>query len=375
MYKRIFEKAFDKWINTREILIIYGARQVGKTTFLHQFLDERKDSIILNCELPDVFDTLQNRDLERIKFLFGQNKIVALDEAQNIPFIGKTLKLIYDELPEYKLIVTGSSSFELSSHITEALTGRNIKFSVFPLTLREISQKIDGLQLTQKLNEILIYGSYPGLVDLSVELKIRKLNELTSDYLFKDVLIHESIKNPAVLRKLLKALAFQVGSQVSINELSGLLGVSRQTVEKYIELLEKSFIIFRLGSFSSNLRNEIKKSMKIFFYDNGIRNAILNNLNPVQNRTDMGFLWENFCVSERVKQSLSLDLSNEFYFWRTYDGAEIDLLEIKDGKIDTYEFKWKSKRKPKLPESFNKKYKTESYNVISSGNFYELMKL
>ena len=150
MYKRIFEKAFDKWMNTREILIIYGARQVGKTTFLHQFLDERNDSIILNCELPDVFDTLQNRDLERIKFLFGQNKIVALDEAQNIPFIGKTLKRIYDELPEYKLIVTGSSSFELSSHITEALTGRNIKFRVFPLTLQEISQKTNGLQLIQK---------------------------------------------------------------------------------------------------------------------------------------------------------------------------------------------------------------------------------
>ncbi|RLD43710.1 MAG: hypothetical protein DRI89_04210 [Bacteroidetes bacterium] len=373
MYRRIFEKVIDKWINTREILIIYGARQVGKTTFLHQFLDKRKGSIILNCELPNVFDTLQNQNLEGIKFLFGQNKIIALDEAQNIPLIGKTLKLIYDELPEYKLIVTGSSSFELSSHITEALTGRNIKFRVFPLTLREINEKTEGLQLAQKLNDILIFGSYPGLIDLAVDLKSRKLNELTSDYLFKDVLIHERIKNPAVLRKLLKALAFQIGSQVSINELSNLLGVSRQSVEKYIELLEKSFIVFRLASFSSNLRNEIKKSTKIYFYDNGIRNAILNNLNPVQNRTDIGFLWENFCVSERVKQSISLGFNNEFYFWRTYDGAEIDLLEIKNDKIETYKFKWKSKKKVKLPESFAKKYKPNSFKVISSGNFYELM--
>ncbi|MCF6171354.1 MAG: ATP-binding protein [Bacteroidales bacterium] len=375
MYKRIFKKTIDKWIDSREILIIYGARQVGKTTFLHQFLDGFENTVIFNCELPDIFDILQNQDLGRIKFLFGQNKIIALDEAQNIPLIGKTLKLIYDELPEYKMIVTGSSSFELSSHVAEALTGRNIKFMVFSLVLSEISQKRSSLQMTQILNELLIFGTYPGLIDLPVDLKIRKLYELTSDYLFKDVLIHERIKNPAVLRRLLKALAFQTGSQVSIHELSNLLGVSRQTVANYIELLEKSFIIFRLGSFSSNLRNEIKKSIKIYFYDNGIRNAILNNLNPVQNRTDIGILWENFCISERVKQSLSLHLNQEFYFWRTYDGAEIDLLELKDAKITAFEFKWKSKRKLKIPESFAKKYQPKGFKIISSENFYELMNL
>jgi hypothetical protein len=375
MYKRLIEKSIRNWISSREILIIYGARQVGKTTFIHQFLDGTDDSLILNCELPDVFDVLQNRDLQAIKFLFGQNKIIALDEAQSIPQIGKTLKLIYDELPEYKLIVTGSSSFELSSHITEALTGRNIKFKVFPLSLNELSQKYDGLQLTQKLNELLVFGTYPGIVDLLVDLKNRKLNELASDYLFKDILIHESIKNPAVLRKLLKALAFQVGSQVSINELSGLLGISRQTVEKYIELLEKSFIIFKLGSFSSNLRNEIKKSFKIYFYDNGIRNAIIANLNIVSNRNDMGILWENFCVSEIIKQSLTLGLNKEFFFWRTYDGAEIDLLEVKNNKINTYEFKWINKRKQNLPISFKEKYSPVNYNVISSNNFYELMNI
>ncbi len=373
MYKRIFEKEISNWIGSREILIIYGARQVGKTTFIHHLLDDRDDSIIFNCELPDVFEILQSMNLESIKFLFGQSRIIALDEAQNIPLIGKALKLIYDELPEYKLIVTGSSSFELSSHITEALTGRNIKFRIFPLLLNELSQKLNSIQLTQKLNELLIFGSYPALVDLSPELKGRKLIELSSDYLFKDVLIHESIKNPAVLRKLLKALALQLGSQVSLNELSSLLGISRQTVEKYIDLLEKSFIIFRLGSFSSNLRNEIKKSSKFFFYDNGIRNAIINNLNLIPNRTDMGALWENYCVGEIVKQNLSLNLNSEFYFWRTYDGAEIDLIETHNAKITAYEFKWSTKRKQKIPKSFDEKYKPSEFKTISPKNFYELM--
>ena len=373
MYKRIFEKEIEKWLKSKEVLIIYGARQVGKTTFIHELLDKRNDSIILNCELPDIFETLNSMNIESIRFLFGNNKTIALDEAQSIPLIGKVLKLIYDELPEYKLIVTGSSSFELSSHITEALTGRNIKFRMFPLVLKELSQTRNNIQLTQKLNELLVFGSYPALVDLALEAKTRKLIELTSDYLFKDVLIHESIKNPAILRKLLKALAHQVGDQVSINELSVLLGISRQTVEKYIDLLEKSFIIFRLGSFSSNLRNEIKKSSKFFFYDNGIRNAILNNLNLVPDRTDLGALWENFCVSEIIKHKLSLNKSSEFYFWRTYDGAEIDLVETFNDKIIAYEFKWSQRRKPKLPASFNQKYQPTEYKVISPKNFYQLM--
>jgi len=373
MYKRIFEKEIEKWLKTKEILIIYGARQVGKTTFIHELLDKRKGSTILNCELPDIFETLNSMNIESIRFLFGNNKIIALDEAQSIPLIGKVLKLIYDELPEYKLIVTGSSSFELSSHITEALTGRNIKFRIFPLVLKELSQTRNSIQLTQKLNELLVFGSYPALVDLALEAKTRKLIELTSDYLFKDVLIHESIKNPAILRKLLKAIAHQVGAQISINELSALLGISRQTVEKYIDMLEKSFIIFRLGSFSSNLRNEIKKSSKFFFYDNGIRNAILNNLNPVANRTDLGALWENFCVSEIIKHKLSLNKSSEFYFWRTYDGAEIDLVETFNDKVFAYEFKWGQRRKAKLPSSFEQKYQPIDYKVISPKNFYQLM--
>ena len=375
MYKRLLEKTISNWLDSKEILIIYGARQVGKTTLLKKMFSRRNSTVVLNCELPDIFDVLQSSDIARLKYLFGNNKIVALDEAQAVPNIGKTLKIIYDELPQYKVVVTGSSSFELSAFVTEALTGRNIKFRMFPLSLPEISQKYPGIQLSQKLSDLLIYGSYPGLIDFNYDLKMTKLNELTSDYLYKDVLIHESIKNPLVLRKLLKALAFQVGSQVSTNELSGMLGIARQTVEKYIDMLEKSFIIFRLGAYSGNLRNEIKKSSKIYFYDNGIRNGVINNLSPLENRTDTGALWENFCVSEIIKQKLTLGSNSEFYFWRTYDGAEIDLLEIKDGIIDTYEFKWKQKRRPKMPTSFNEKYKPASYRVINRENFYELLNL
>ena len=270
MYTRIIEKSIETWMDSREVLLLYGARQVGKTTFLHQILNQRDDAVILNCEQNDVFSTLQSKNLESIKFFFGNKKIVALDEAQSIPEIGKIVKLIYDQLPEYKLIVTGSSSFELSSHVTEALTGRNIKFRMLPLSLEELGQKYSGQKLKQKLNDFLVFGSYPGVSDLAQDLKSRKLMELSSDYLFKDVLIHESIKNPTLLRKLIRMLAFQVGSQVSSNELSNTLGVARQTVDKYIDMLEKSFIIFRLNSFSSNLRNEIKKSPKYYFYDNGI---------------------------------------------------------------------------------------------------------
>ena len=373
MYIRSIEKEVDKWLSGREILIIYGARQVGKTTFLSQLLKNKSNTLILNCEINEVYEVLQEKNLNRIRFLFGSNKIIALDEAQNIPEIGKVLKIIYDELPEYKLIVTGSSSFELSSHITEALTGRNIKFTMFPLTLHELNLMHGGLALQQKLDELLVYGSYPGLVDLESEKKQKKLTELSSDYLFKDILSLGNIRNPDVLRKLIRSLSYQIGSQVSINELSNNLGISRSVVENYIDVLKKSFVLFELKSFSSNLRNEIKKSSKYYFYDNGIRNAIINDLRYVSNRQDIGQLWENFCVAERVKHLLSNSFTGDFYFWRTYDGAEIDLLEVNNNIINCFEFKWNIKRKTSIPKSFNQKHHPNSFKIISKENFFELM--
>lgn len=371
-YKRDIESQINKWLKKREVLIIYGARQVGKSTLLQQIFSNRNDAMILNCELPVVSDILSGKDLSQIETLFENHKIIALDEAQVIPDIGSVLKLIYDELPRYKIIATGSSSFELSRKITEPLTGRNIKFRLYPLSLTELKDTDGWLSVLNNLKQLLVYGSYPGIIRLDTHSKQIKLAEITSDYLFRDVLAFENIKNSGVLRKLLKALALQTGQLVSTNELSNLLGIARQTIEKYIDLLEKSFVIFHLSPFSSNLRNEIRKSNKYYFYDLGIRNALIGNIIPIDRRNDAGSLWENFCVTERMKWlNIHQPLTN-IYFWRTYDGAEIDLLEEYNGQIDTFEFKWKKKR-AKLPESFRHSYPVRSYRVITPSDLHLLI--
>ncbi|MCD4747139.1 MAG: ATP-binding protein [Bacteroidales bacterium] len=373
MYPRSLTKNIQSWLEKREILILYGARQVGKTTLLKMLFKYVENSQILNCEIPAVSDTLESKNLYAIKTLFGNKRIIGLDEAQKITNIGSILKLIYDEMPEYKIIATGSSSFDLANRIIEPLTGRNIKFRLYPLSLKEIEEKNNWLWILNNLNNLLVYGTYPGIIDLDVQDKQVKLSELSGDYLYKDILVYEQVKNPTIIRKLLKALALQVGSQVSVNELSNLLGITRQTVKKYLDLLEKSFVIFPLESFSSNLRNEIKKSWKYYFYDNGIMNALSGNFTPVENRLDTGTLWENFCISERIKiNSYSKRLINT-YFWRTYDGAEIDLVEEKDGKLNALEFKWKQKRKITIPSSFSEKYGVKEMKVITPETLYELI--
>lgn len=276
--------------------------------------------------------------------MFQDKIIVALDEAQKVNDIGSVLKLIYDEMPEYKIIASGSSSFDLANQIGEPLTGRNIKFRLYPLSIQEISMTHRWPWLIRNLNEILVFGTYPELVDLSVADKTTKLFELSGDYLYKDILIYNGIKNPSILRKLLKSLALQVGSQVSLNELSKMLQISRPVVERYLDLLEKSFVIFSLNSLSANLRNEIKKSRKYYFYDNGILNALTGNFAVLTNRSDVDALWENFCISERIKYNHYNSRFVNLYFWRTYDGAEIDLVEERNGNYAAFEFKWKLKR-------------------------------
>jgi hypothetical protein len=301
-----------------------------------------------------------------VSTLFGSSKIICLDEAQKVMNIGSILKLIHDELPVYKIIATGSSSFELANKIVEPLTGRNIKFRIYPLSISELEMKNGWLWVLNSLNQLLVYGNYPGLIELDSRDKELKLSELTADYLYQDILVYESIRHPAVIRNLLKALALQVGSQVSVNELSGLLGLSRPTVEKYLDLLEKSFVVFRLPSFSRNLRNEIRKNQKFYFYDNGILNALTGNFSSVQNRSDIGALWENFCVSERMKQrNTGVQGIVNMYFWRTYDGAEIDLVEESGGTLKAFEFKWNIKKKPSMPDSFSQSYNVDSYQVIN----------
>jgi predicted AAA+ superfamily ATPase len=372
IFTRNIEQQLNKWIKSKEVIMIYGARQVGKTTFIKNYLKSKSHSILLNCELPEVSEILSSLNVVRIKQLFGNNKIIALDEAQSISNIGLILKLIYDEMGEYKIIATGSSSFDLSSHVAEALTGRNIKFEMFPLSMDEIEKSKGNIQLVELENETLIYGSYPEIVDIAFDRKQIKIRNLSSDYLFRDVLIHERIKSPDLVRTLLRALALQIGSQVSHSELANILKVSRQTVVKYIELLEKSFIIFRLKSYSSNLRSEIKRSSKYYFYDIGIRNAIINNFAPISLRNDVGAIWENFCISERIKYLRNNGIDKELFFWRSYDGAEIDLIEIKDQQIDAFEFKWRIKRKVSIPKTFKEKYSPKSYKIITRENYFQL---
>ncbi len=372
MFIRDLSKIVENELQEKEVLIIYGARQVGKTTLVKTVLKE-KNGILLNCEKPEVMEILSERNVARIKRLFGDSKIIALDEAQKVPAIGEVLKLIYDEENfNCKLIATGSSSFELSGKITEPLTGRNRKLKLLPVSLNEIRNKDGWLWIEENIDDLLIYGQYPAVLMAPENRKEILLEELTADYLYQDILILERFKNPLLLNKLLKAIAFQVGSQVSINELSGLLGIAAQTVEKYLDLLEKSFVIYQLGTYSSNLRNELKKSRKYYFYDLGIRNAVINNFAPLDLRQDVGQLWENFCINERMKFHNANQKKVNYYFWRTYDGAEIDLIEESGRKLSLFEFKWRIKSKVKIPASFTAKYGEDRLSVVSKESMYLL---
>lgn len=371
MYNREILNSLKRWWTNKEIIILFGARQVGKSTLLEMLSEQYAEMIILNCEQPVISDILQSKDINRIQALFENNKIVAFDEAQEIPEIGKILKLLYDDKRiQQKLIATGSSSFELANKTGEPLTGRNIKFRMFPLSLAEISRNKGYLNVAEILDELIVFGSYPGVIDLPVSEKKRKLLDLTGDYLFKDIYKFEQVRSPEVLRKLLKAIALQVGNLVSIPELANLTGVSVITTERYLDLLEKSFVIFRLGSYSNNLRNELKKSRKYYFYDNGIRNAVLNNFVSINERTDVGALWENFCVSEYLKKTENRGILSNLYFWRTYDGAEIDLIEERDGKLYAFEFKWNASKKAVIPASFKENYNVESLEVVNREKLY-----
>lgn len=373
MYKRDIQNTLDKWLPSKEIILLYGPRQSGKTTLLNMMFDPDPDALVLNCERPDVADILESKNLSRIKLIFGEKKIIALDEAQKIRDIGPLLKLIYDD-PSFhqKIIATGSSSFELANTISEPLTGRNVKFLLLPLSIGELSEAKGWLWVYENLSQLLIFGFYPGIIDVTGDFKTRKLFELASDYLFKDVLIHENLRNPSLLRKLLKLLALQVGSQVSFHELSKTLAVSSKTIEKYADLLEKSFVIFSIPSYSRNQRSEIKKSRKFYFYDLGIRNALITNFNDPDSRTDTGAVWENFCVLERLKYNLVNQPFANLYFWRTYDGAEIDLIEEAGDKLNIYEFKWNGKSNARFPKSFLDNYPVNSAKLVSKENFHEL---
>lgn len=361
----------------KKVVILLGARQVGKTTLLKEMLkDIPEPSIWLNADEADILNALSNATTStQLLQLFGrQNKVVVIDEAQQVPDIGKKLKLVFDTNPDIQLIATGSSAFELQNNITEPLTGRKITFHLYPLSYKELAENTSLIEARRMLERRLIYGFYPDVVNHAGDEK-SILIEIAQSYLYKDVLSLESIRKPGHIEKLLKALAFQVGSEVNFHELAQTIGnIDTATVEKYLDLLEKAYVVFKLPAFNRNLRNEIKKGKKYYFYDNGIRNVLLGNFAPLDMRIDKGALWENFLVTERLKQNQYNGRFVNSYFWRTTDRAEIDYIEESDGVLNAFELKWKH-QKVRFPLSFLEAYPQHRTTLISRENFEEFLDL
>ncbi len=373
MFTRYLENIIEKNLNRGKVIVLYGARQVGKTTLVKKILREKERGRYINCELLQNREILSSTNSEKLKFFLGDYSIIVFDEAQSIENIGKVLKIIHDELPDVQIIATGSSSFDLRNITSEPLTGRSRQFTLFPLSVKEIAIKHDMLNVNANLDNILRFGLYPGVYGLPESEAIEELENIASNYLFKDILMFERLKHADVLVNLLKAIALQIGSEVSFNELSKHIGVSVHTVKRYIDLLEKSFIIFTLTSFGNNPRKEIVRGRKIYFYDLGIRNMIIRNFNHLDSRNDTGSLWENFCIVERSKFNMYERKFVNSYFWRTYSGSEIDYVEDYDGKLYAYEFKFNKKAKQKPPKPFIDTYPNMKFKLITPDNYYEFI--
>ena len=357
-----------------KVIVLTGPRQVGKTTLLKQLTDEidLKTVLSLNCDEPDICLLLEKVTSTQLKTLVGKHTLILIDEAQKVGNIGLTLKLMVDNLPDIQIIATGSSAFDLRNKLNEPLTGRKFEYHLYPFSTNELIQHTSRIVERRLLEQRMIYGMYPDVINQPAD-GLRLLRELTNSYLFKDILSYKDIRRPEELNKLLTALALQVGSEVSYNELGRTLGLDKETVERYLDLLEKVFVVFRLSSFSRNMRNELKKSKKVYFYDNGVRNAIINNFSPLALRTDVGALWENFILSERKKINDYRGNYVNNYFWRTQSQQEIDLIEEKDGILHAFELKWNENKKVHLPASFSRAYPQNSFNVITPGNYIEFL--
>lgn len=370
---RIIQSKIKDNLFKNKVIILYGARRVGKTTLSKLLLENESDSKYINCELLQNKTALSTTNSEVLKNFIGNHKLIVFDEAQHINNIGLVLKILIDTFPEIQIIATGSSSFDLSNQISEPLTGRSRKYLLFPFSIKELANHYGSFETENKLSSFLRFGLYPEVIDKPEEEAIEELNDIASNYLYKDVLQFERLKRPELLLNLLRAVALQLGNELSYNELSKLLGENIHTIKRYIELLEKSFVIFRLSSFSRNLRKEIGKGQKIFFYDLGIRNAIIQNYNPLVLRNDVGALWENFCILERIKYLNNNRIFANTYFWRTYDQKEIDYIEEQGGNLSAYEFKYNKPEKIKTANLFLKEYSNSSFNVIHKSNYLDFI--
>ncbi len=374
MFKRAYEP-LDSYLFPNKVLVIYGPRRVGKTTLLQNYLKDT--NLKYKLDSGDNIRTqqiLSSQDFSQILPYVEGYKLLVIDEAQNIPNIGMGLKIIVDQVPDIKVIVTGSSSFELAGQVGEPLTGRKTTLNLYPLAQSEILSAYNKFELREKLADFLVFGSYPEVIQAeNFNSRVNTLTEIANSYLLKDILAFDRVKNSRTLLDLLKLLAFQVGSEVSVNELATQLSADVKTLQRYLDLLEKAFVIIRVGGFSRNLRNEVVNKAKYYFLDNGIRNALIAQFNGLDQRNDIGALWENFMFIERLKYRAYLPLYANMYFWRTYDKQEIDLVEEHGGKLYGYEFKWSGSKTASAPKAWADSYSKAGFKVIHSDNYQEFV--
>jgi predicted AAA+ superfamily ATPase len=373
MIKREIQPLIERNLFQKKVVVIYGPRRVGKTTLSKHLMQTIEKSRYINCELLENKLALSTTNSIALRSFLGNYSLIVLDEAQYIPDIGRILKIIADTFPEIQLIATGSSSFDLGNRISEPLTGRAREYLLYPFSIGEILSKEDPVPILAMPDRLLRFGLYPEVYGKTDEEAIEELTQISSNYLYKDILQFEQVKRPGLLLNLLNALALQVGNEVSLNELSRMLSETVPTIQRYLELLEKAFVIFRLRSFSRNLRNEIAKGQKIYFYDLGIRNALIRNFNPLNLRNDTGALWENFCITERMKFNQNRRRFVNAWFWRTYDQKEVDYIEDEGGVLHAFEFKYRATRKSGVPKIFSESYPDSTFDIITSENFLEFL--
>ena len=374
MFPRAYEP-IETHLQPNKALVIYGPRRVGKTTLLQTFL--KQTQLKYKLDSGDNIRTqqiLSSQDFGQILAYIEGYELLAIDEAQNIPNIGMGLKIIVDQVPGIRVVVTGSSSFELAGQVGEPLTGRKHTLTLYPLAQQELLSTYNKFELQEKLVDFLIFGSYPEVITATTrQARIETLTEIANSYLLKDILSFERVKNSRTLLDLLKLLAFQMGSEVSLAELGTQIGVDIKTIQRYLDLLEKAFVIVRLGGFGRNLRQEVTSKSKIYFLDNGIRNALIAQFNAPDQRNDLGQLWENFMIMERLKHRAYQSIYANVYFWRTYDQQEVDLVEERDGKLFGYEFKWSQNKTIRPPKNWVSAYPNSEFMVIHPGNYQDFI--
>ena len=374
MIERLLKNLIEKRLYRNKAIIVIGPRQVGKTTLLKMIVSDTKNKVLeWNCDEPDVRRRLTEPTSTELKAEIGDADLILIDEAQRIKNIGITLKLLIDNYPEKRVIATGSSAIEMSNSINEPLTGRKYEYVMYPFSCEELFNEFGEQEERRMLERRLIYGSYPEVVNNSGEER-ETLTELVGSYLYKDIFSFQDVRKPEIIEQLLQALALQIGSEVSYNELGRLLGLNTATVQRYIDLLEKSYVVFHLRSFSRNVRSELKKSRKIYFYDNGVRNALIGDYKPLALRNDTGALWENYIIAERLKHNAYNTFYGKSYFWRTQQQQEIDYIEDIDGMLHTYEFKWNEGKHPRLTDTFAKAYPDHTFTVVSPENYQSFVK-